>query len=93
MAAKATDQNNTKSNSLAASNIHYRKDVKANITQENNRIAVIGEYSEQKDTLQAATAGEAHESFSAAADCAPLRQILITRAEKHGKFLSGAVAE
>ena len=48
MSVEATDQNNTKSNSLAASNIHYREDVKTNITQENNRIAVIGEYSEQK---------------------------------------------
>ena len=93
MSVEATDQNNTKSNSLAASNIHYREDVKTNITQENNRIAVIGEYSEQKDTLQAATDGEAHESIYAAADCAPLRQILITRAEKHRKFLPGDVAE
>jgi superoxide dismutase len=73
MSVEATDQNNTKSNSLAASNIHYREHVKTHITQENNRIAVIGEYSEQKDTLQSAMAGEAHESISAAAGCTLLR--------------------
>jgi hypothetical protein len=52
-----------------------------------------GECSEQKDTFEAATAGEARESISAAADCALLRQFFITRAEKHRKFLSGAVAK
>jgi hypothetical protein len=63
MSVEATDQNNTKSNSLAASNIHYREDVKTNITQENTRIDVSGEQCEQKDTLQAAAAGEARESI------------------------------